>query len=65
MYIYILFDFITKIKMLTRSKITTLLPKIDFIEASKEWMKNKKKMGNGTYEYIKTKTKTKTIINNI
>jgi len=40
--------------MLNRSK---LLPKIDFIEASKEWMKNKKKMGNGTYEYIKTKTK--------
>jgi len=36
--------------MWTRSK--NLLPKIDFDEASREWMKNKKKIGNGVYVYI-------------
>jgi hypothetical protein len=25
---------------------------VDFDEASEEWMKNKKKIGNGTYQYI-------------
>jgi hypothetical protein len=41
------------IKMWTRSK--NLLPTIDFDEASREWMKNKKKLENGTYEYIPKK----------
>jgi len=40
-------------KMWTRSK--NILPKIDFDEASREWIKNKKKIGNGMYVYILVK----------
>lgn len=35
--------------MKTRSRADVLF---DFDEASEEWMKNKKKIGNGTYQYI-------------
>jgi len=37
--------------MQTRSQIK--YPIIDFDDASKEWMKNKKKIGNGMYVYVK------------
>ena len=36
--------------MQTRSQAK--YPIIDFDDASKEWMKNKKKIGNGMYVYI-------------
>jgi len=35
---------------------------IDFDKAHKEWMKNKKKLGNGTYQYIPEKKKNKYLI---
>ena len=38
------------IKMQTRSQAK--YPVIDFDEAHTEWIKNKKKIGNGTYVYI-------------
>lgn len=36
--------------MITRSK--TSIPIIDFDESSKAWNENKRRLGNGTYEYL-------------
>jgi hypothetical protein len=47
--------------MWTRSKI--LKVQIDFDKAHSEWMKNKKKLGNGTYQYIPEKTKNEYLMN--
>ena len=49
--------------MNTRSKLTNQMAnqiavKIDFDDASKEWHKNKKSIGNSQYKYICTITKT-------
>lgn len=38
--------------MQTRSQSKSKYPTIDFEDAHKAWMLNKKKMGNGTYVYI-------------
>lgn len=48
--------------MLTRSKskqLSTYCSELDFIYASNAWLSNKKRLGNGTYEYINTNRHSK------
>jgi hypothetical protein len=48
--------------MQTRSKsiCSILAVNIDFDEASKAWNSNKRKLGNGTYEYVRNTRSEKT-----
>jgi len=51
----------TKIKSQGRSKtIVKLTNNIDFDDASKEWHKNKKSIGNSQYKYICTVLRNET-----
>jgi hypothetical protein len=55
-------------KTRSQSSVETLIEtEIDFDEASLAWNKNKKKLGNGCYEYKKTAvySKRRTVISNI
>ena len=55
-------DKLLPIIMLTRSKskqFSTYCSEIDFIYASNAWLSNKKRLGNGTYEYINTNRHSK------
>lgn len=38
-------------KMMDRKRYDTYAVDIDFDDASREWKKNKRSLGNGTYEY--------------
>jgi hypothetical protein len=56
----------TKVKVITKPLAKEFEVNIDFDDASKEWHKNKKSIGNSQYKYIcQIQTNKKGICNNV